>query len=355
MEKKKLEALLIQSDKSIKEAMQQLDKTGEKILFVVTEGNVLLGTLTDGDVRRGLLDGANFADSVKHLMRGQFISLDNGESELKKRAENLIIQNRIEHVPVLNRNKEIVDVVSWTDFFNPEEEKEKSFYPNPVVVMAGGKGTRLDPFTKVLPKPLIPIGNKPVIEVIMERFFKYGFHRFIYTLNYKKEYLKLFLTENDFPYSMDWVEEPDFLGTAGSLSLVKDKIHETFFVINCDSLLDVAFDQILEWHCEQKAAITIIGCHNEVRIPFGVLKLSNGKLDKMLEKPVHDVIINTGLYVMEPSILDFIELGMKMDMNDLIETVSRKDKITVYPIHGGWLDIGRWEEYRKLYEDLGDI
>jgi len=192
----------------------------------------------------------------------------------------------------------------------------------------------------------------------MEKFYKYGFNKFIYSLNYKNEFVKVFLKENDFPYSIDWIEEESFLGTAGSISMLKGKVQESFFVTNCDTLLDVDFMDILVWHKEHKASITIIGSYNELKIPFGVLEMSNGKLDRILEKPVHDLLINTGVYVMEPHVLSYISQGMQIDMNHLIETVARKEKISVYPIYSGWLDIGQWEGYKKgigILEGLSDV
>jgi NDP-sugar pyrophosphorylase family protein len=137
--------------------------------------------------------------------------------------------------------------------------------------------------------------------------------------------------------------------------LLKEKITDSFFVVNCDSILEIDFDEVLKWHKRHKAAMTIIGCHNEVKIPFGVLELSNGKLNRILEKPVHDVIINTGAYVMEPQMLSYIPEGNYMDMNELINLVIEKEKISVYPISGGWFDIGQWEEYKKSVEKLGGL
>lgn len=186
----------------------------------------------------------------------------------------------------------------------------------------------------------------------MERFNFYGFYKFVYTLNYKKEYIKIYLRENRFPYEIDWVEEPDYLGTAGSLSMLIDKLTDTFFVVNCDSLLDYDYEKLLKWHKENQSAITIIGCHNEIKIPFGVLELSNGNLLKIQEKPTHDVIINTGFYIMEPKVLPYIPQGRQVDMNEVIDLVSSKEKVTVYPISSGWFDIGQWEEYKKNIELL---
>ena len=359
MDKNKLKSLLITIDTTIKQAMQKLNVTAEKILFVVAEGEKLLGTVTDGDIRRGIINGLGFNDKVENIMYRKFIAVTSNIRETEEYAKHLMLKNKIEQIPVLNNRGIIIDVILWTDILGEKKGlKSRHLHPNQIVIMAGGKGTRLDPFTRILPKPLIPIGNKPVIELIMERFYHYGFYKFIYTLNYKKEYIKLFLRENNFPYDTEWVEEKDFLGTAGGLSLLRDKVNETFFVANCDSLLEVDFEQVLKWHKEHKASITIVGCHNEVKIPFGVLELSNGKLEKILEKPVHDVIINTGVYVMEPHVIAHIPEGKQMEMNNLIDLVSKKEKTIVYPIYKGWLDIGQWEEYEKgleYFRTIGEL
>lgn len=353
MDTNKLKSLLIPIDTTIKQSMQKLNTTAERILFVVDENNRLLGTLTDGDIRRGIINGLEFNDRVEKIMCREFTAITSDIPDKEEYAKQLMIQKKTEQIPLLDREGTIIDVILWTDLLAEKKQPaDRQLYQNQVVIMAGGKGTRLDPFTKILPKPLIPIGNKPIIELIMEKFYRNGFYRFIYTLNYKKEYIKLFLKENNFPYDTEWVEEEEFLGTAGSLSLLKNKLSETFFVANCDSLVEVDFEQVLKWHKEHNASITVVGCHNEVKIPFGVLELSNGKLERIIEKPVHDVIINTGVYVMEPHVISFIPESKLLDMNDLINLVASKGKISVYPIYDGWLDIGQWEEYNKTIEHL---
>jgi dTDP-glucose pyrophosphorylase len=355
MDKLKLESLLIPSGITIKQAMQKLNETQERILFVIDANHALVGTVNDGDIRRGIIDGLKFHDKVKKVMQQNFISVV-FEPDMTERTRQLMISTKIQQIPVLNDQGIIIDVILWTDILKEKEQQiPAQLHSNQIVIMAGGKGTRLDPFTKILPKPLIPIGNKPVIELIMENFYKYGFHKFIFTLNYKKEYIKLFLKESAFPYSVDWVEEDNFLGTAGSLSLLKEKITDTFFVTNCDSLIDADFGNILEWHKEQGASITIVGCHNEFKIPFGVLELSDGKLEKILEKPVHDLIINTGVYVMEPHVISHVPDDTPIDMNKVIDAIAKKEKITVYPIYGGWFDIGQLEEYKTTLEKLGGL
>ncbi len=349
----KLRTLLISSETTLKESMQKLDDTAEQILFVTDEDNNLLGTVTDGDIRRGLLNGCDFSEKVDKVMFRNFVSIFDDEPGKEEMAKVIMIKKKIEQIPILDKNNHIIDAVLWTDIFDKDElVKQKPSFQNYVVIMAGGKGTRLDPFTKILPKPLIPIGDKPIIEHIMEKFYQYGFSKFVYTLNFKKEYLKLYFRENKFPYTIDWVEETEFLGTAGSIYLLKDKVREPFFVVNCDSLLEVDFEDVLIWHKEHNAFITIVGCHNEVKIPFGVLELANGKLENILEKPVHDIIINTGVYVMDPRIFSYIPVDRHMDMNSLIELVIEKEKVSVYPISNGWFDLGQWAEYKRSIEKI---
>ncbi len=354
MDRDKLELILISRNTTLKQAIQKLNETAEKILFVVDNDKRLLGTITDGDIRRGIISGMQFGEKIDDIMKREFISVNVGMTDIEAYVCDVMARLEIEQIPVLDDNGMIVDVMLWTDFLKEKKQiPTRVLHENQVVIMAGGKGSRLDPFTRILPKPLIPIGNKPVIEVIMEKFFQYGFHKFMYTLNYKKDYMKIFLKENSYPYRIDWIEEGDFLGTAGSLELLEGRLSETFFVTNCDSIVDVDFEKVLTWHRKSGSLLTVIGSHNEVKIPFGVLDMSGGKLERIREKPVHDVIINTGVYVMEPDIISYIPRNQTFNMDELIEAVlSKKEGVGVYPIYEGWFDIGQWEEYTKTVKSI---
>jgi len=355
MDKAKLKLLLVNGKISIKQAMQKLNETAEKILFVVDKDNRLLGTLTDGDIRTGLINGLNFSDEIKTVMCCQFVAIFDYEADRSEKAKAMMIEKKIEQIPVLDTEGKIINVILWTDIFREKQPIEAvDRFTNTVVIMAGGKGTRLAPFTRILPKPLIPIGDKPVIEIIMEKFHKHGFCNFNLTLNYKKEYIKAFLKENSFPYKVDWVEEEHYMGTAGSLSLLKDQIKETFFVSNCDIILNANFADILKWHKENGNLMTLLGCHKEVAVPYGVLELERGTLKRFIEKPNYDFIINTGVYVLEPDVISLIQ-DKHIDMNVLIELASKEGKVSVYPVSEGWFDVGQWDEYEKSLNELSLI
>jgi len=353
MDSASIAAISILPVTTIREALLRLDKTGKRILFVVSGDNALIGVVTDGDIRRSIVAGTQLADPVSRVMNANYTALHQATPMIREQCRKIMIETTIEHIPVLDDNKRIVDIIRWTDAFGDAYRAAgAAALPNAVVIMAGGKGTRLDPFTRIFPKPLIPVGNKPVIEVIMEKFHASGFHRFIYTLNYRKEYVIAFLRENTFPYSCEWVEEREYLGTAGSLRLLSDRIDNAFFVTNCDTILDIDFAEALAFHTKQQAALTIIGCYNEIKIPFGVLETSEGKLVRMEEKPVHSCIVNTGAYIMDPRVIPYLPPQGPFDMNQLIDVVAVREKVCVHTIFSGWYDIGQLEQYRLVIDKL---
>jgi len=359
MEKNFLKSLLILPDKSIKQGMQKLSETFAKILFVVNEDDKLLGTVTDGDIRRGIINGIRLNTALKEIMNTKFISVNINCPNLKNKAKELMQKHLIEQVPVIDDNGLIIDAILWFDCLSHEteyQEKPKTTMKIPVIIMAGGKGTRLDPFTKILPKSLIPFGDKVIIEHIMDRFYKNGFYKFILILNYRKEMIKMYLNENKPPYDIKYIEENDYFGTAGGLFLLKNMIKETFIVTNCDTILEGEYVDFYNWHKERNNLITIVGTHKEITLPYGVINMENGLLLDIDEKPKFDFFINTGTYVFEPDILKFINDCEPIDMDKLIYNVKSiyKEKVGIFPHWGGWFDIGQWEEYKKSLKHLGE-
>jgi NDP-sugar pyrophosphorylase family protein len=219
--------------------------------------------------------------------------------------------------------------------------------------MAGGKGKRLDPFTKILPKPLIPIDEKPVIEVIMDNFKKYGFNKFIIALNYKAEMIKMYFAENPNNYQIEYIQEKNFLGTIGALSLIKDKLGGTFIVSNCDVIIDANYDDTLNYHKQNNNQITVLGVSRNINIPYGILNMKNtcADFEEIIEKPDYHFIVNSGVYVLEPEVVDLIPRNQTTDMPDLLVLAKKKGfKIQVYPVNCSWFDIGEWGEYKKAIE-----
>jgi NDP-sugar pyrophosphorylase family protein len=183
----------------------------------------------------------------------------------------------------------------------------------------------------------------------MNRFYNNGFSRFIIIINYKKEMIKAYFAENSLPYSITFVEEGEFYGTAGGMYLLRDEIKQPFIVTNCDTILDGNYQDFYQWHCDHNNIMTIIGSHKEITVPYGVLCMNNGALDKIDEKPKLDLFINTGTYIFEPEVFDFIKDRQHLDMDKLICEIKRfrSEQVGVFPHWGGWSDIGQWEEYNK--------
>ena len=360
MEQTKLKSLLIAPFNTVKEAIQRLNDTGVKILFITDDQERLLGTLTDGDIRRGIFAGAALTIAVESVMRKKFHFLTSETPDLAQKARHMMQQHMIEQVPVVNANGVIVDVLLWLDFLDggkPSVTKKAVALDNPVVIMAGGKGTRLDPFTKILPKPLIPLGDKPIIENIMDRFYNNGFSRFVLIVNYKKEMIKAYFGENTLPYSITFVDEEEYYGTAGGMFLLRKMIDRPFIVTNCDTILEGSYHDFTQWHHDHKNIMTIIGSHREFTVPYGVLCMNNGVLERIDEKPKLDMFINTGTYLFEPSVFDFIKDRQYLDMDKLIREIKAQhaENVGVYPHLGGWFDIGQWDEYRKSLKELGNV
>ncbi|RJQ53086.1 MAG: CBS domain-containing protein [Nitrospiraceae bacterium] len=359
MEKGKIKLLCTPPDTSIKNAIRTLNETGGKILFVTDAEDALLGTMTDGDIRRGIINGMQLTDGVSGIMNTKFFSIRAQGPDSLREAGQLMQKHLISHIPVLDDNRRIIDVISWLDCLNPETEpphKARDKFRNTVVIMAGGKGTRLDPFTKILPKPLVPIRDKPVIEHIMDRFFINGFSKFILVINYKKEMIKSYFSESKLPYEIEFVEEQDYCGTAGGISLLKNKIEGAFIVTNCDTFLEGEYSDFINWHENHNNFLTIIGSHKEIEVPYGVLRMNNGSLLEINEKPRIDLFINTGTYIFEPDLFDFIKENERIDMDKLIERVKTEhgDRVGVYPHWGGWFDLGQWDEYKRSLKKIGE-
>jgi len=347
--------LLINPNVNIKNALKQLNKTGEKCLIVVDKRNKLLGTLSDGDVRKAILKGKFDKDKINEYYQKNPTFLRKENYSLNQ-AKSILIKKRIDIIPIIEVSKRVVDVLTFKNVFKKGKSGLRSdTFSKTVVIMAGGKGTRLEPFTSVLPKPLVPINEKPVIEHIIEKFVSNNVVNFFITLNYKSRILRAFFQELSPSYKLSFIEESKPLGTAGGLSLLAGKIKKPFLVTNCDTIININFDNLISFHISNRNDITLVASSKEHVIPYGTCKLNkSGQLQNIIEKPKLDFFINIGLYVISPNIIKLIPKDRAYDMPDLIKLAKRKKKqVGVYPIDDeSWIDVGQWSEYHKAIEKL---
>ena len=350
----KLDKIFCLPDVRLKEALRRLDEGSLQILLVVDENNKLMGTVTDGDIRRAILKNVPLSVPISKLMNENPIVLPKAEIS---QAQEFIKRYGVKQLPVIDEGGRVIDLILWKDFFQKTiKPREKDNY---VFIPAGGKGTRLEPFTKILPKSLIPIGNKPVLENILDRFMQYGFYKFIIALNYKGDMIKSYFSEIPHKYCIEYVKEEIELGTAGCLAALKGKAKDSVIVSNCDIITNIDFDDFLAYHKRKQFQATIVGAIRHVKIPYGILEIKNSYFSGIIEKPEYDFIINSGIYAIEPEILNLISDNSYLDMPDLLKMIKDHGlKVGVYPFNGEWFDIGQWEEYKnamnylKIYGDI---
>lgn len=344
-----IDELLIGENISVLEALQKLDQTAKKILFVVDERK-LKGTVTDGDIRRWILSNGGLDATVKnvanytpkYLMEGSEIS-----------PFDFMEKYQINAVPIINKISEVVDIVFENDC--DKEVVTDVLHGVPVVIMAGGKGTRLYPYTKILPKPLIPVHDVPIIEHIMNEFHHYGCEEFHLVVNHKKNMIKAYFAENNLPFKISYADEEVPLGTGGGLSLLKGKIDSTFILSNCDILIKENIANIYKLHKEQKHLITMVCSAQNFVIPYGIVDIdANGEIERMKEKPTLSFLTNTGCYIVEPEVIEELEENVFIGFPDIIEKYRQQGKkVGVYPIsEQAWMDMGQIDELKRMEKSL---
>ncbi len=345
--------ITVKLDITIRQSMKVLEKTAEKCLLVVDENNKLLGTLTDGDLRRSILDGVKFSEHISASYNSEPTVLIK-EKYTKEEAKQLLRDLKLDLIPIVDENNLVVEYVTWLDLGDEVQPKIK-LGNVPVVIMAGGKGTRMEPFTKILPKPLVPIQEKPIIEHIIERFLDIGCSDFHLTVNYKGKILKAYFEEVQPDYQVHFVDEHEPLGTAGSLRFLDDKFNQPFFVTNCDIIIKTDYSDLYEFHQKGDYDITLVASEKEYIIPYGTCQLNkDGHLDHINEKPTYYFLINVGLYILNPDVLKLIPENKFYHITHLIEDAKNQGKkVGIFPIDDdAWVDVGEWTEYQKAVERL---
>lgn len=342
----RVEDFLIGQDEPIMVALGQLDATAKHCLFAVDERGRLVGSLTDGDVRRLILKRGSIDGTVAEAMNKDVKSATASDAVTPEKVSR---EYRVQAVPVLSSDGTVSEIVFGDlSILSGTHRLNESM---PVVMMAGGKGTRLLPYTAVLPKPLIPIEGKTIAERILERFHEGGCEDFWLVLNYKRNMIKAYFEELDPPYVVHFVDEDEFRGTGGGLKLLEDYIDDTFLLTNCDILVDMHLDSLLSTHRAARNAVTIVCSLKNFSIPYGTIELeAGGGVAAMVEKPTVPSLINTGVYVVEPVIFDFIGEDETVGFPDVIERCMAAGlSVGVFPVsEGSWLDMGQPEELDRM-------
>ncbi|MEF9866299.1 MAG: sugar phosphate nucleotidyltransferase [Oscillospiraceae bacterium] len=343
----KIDELIISEECTALEAMHRLDETGLRIVFIAPDG-VLKAVVTDADLRRFVLKGGALTENVSAMANYSPRSLPVSE---RSRAKEYLLSKSIDAVPLLDKEGRIQDIV----FVNDLDVDTRKKADIPVVITAGGLGTRLYPYTKILPKPLIPVGELPIVEHIIERFKGFGCSEFSMIVNYKKSMIKSYFSEVEKDYSLEFIDEDTPLGTGGGLSLLKGKLNRPFFFTNCDCLIDADYGDIYKFHRENKNIITMVCAFKHFTIPYGVIDLdTEGGIKNITEKPEMNFLTNTGIYLVEPRVVEEMEYGVACGFPDIIEKYrTAGEKVGVYPVsENSWMDMGQLEELETMRRRL---
>lgn len=348
--KEKIQQISILDSKSIIDALKLMDDSYKKLLLVFTHLGEFKNVISIGDIQRAIINNKTLDTPINNIIRKE-TRVANKYSDFAE-IKSEMLKYRTECMPVIDSNKKLIDVYFWEDVFAEKERINNTIINIPVVIMAGGKGSRMRPITNVIPKPLIPIGDKTIIEEIMDRFLCVGCDNFLLSVNYKSETIKHYFEQlNNEQYNISYFKEDQPLGTAGSLFLIKDKINSTFFVSNCDIIIEEDYAEILKYHQENKNELTIVSAIKTYPIPYGTLKTrENGLLKEIREKPQLTFQINTGFYILEPHLFNEIPENSFFHITQLIDKILlRKGKVGVFPVsEKSWKDIGQWNEYIKM-------
>lgn len=346
-----IEQYIVKSSDTIIDAMKKIDANARGVVYVVNVSFKLCGCLTDGDIRRWILSTADLVAECSNAMNKNPYFARIGQ---KHQAIDIMKKYRIQSVPVVDDNDTILDVLFLQKESSPPSDSN-ALKGIPIIIMAGGQGTRLYPFTKILPKPLIPIGDIPIIERIMNIFTEYGVTDFYLTVNYRKEMIKSYFAENNCEYKIHYVEEDMPLGTAGSISFIEEKFEIPVIVTNCDIIIDADYSDIMQYHIQSENDMTIVSSLKNTVIPYGVLRTKkNGIITSIDEKPQLSHFINTGMYILKPEYIKWIPRNKVFHMIDLADMMIKAGKrVGMYPIsENSFLDMGEFTEMKRMEERI---
>jgi dTDP-glucose pyrophosphorylase len=337
---------LLSFDASIQQAIRCLDESALQIILAISSDRILVGTVTDGDIRRGLLRGLNLSSSIDSIVNREPLVVP---PQLSRDTVLQIMQaNKIHQIPVVDDQRRLEGLHLWDELTGPDQRS------NLVVIMAGGQGSRLRPHTEKCPKPLLPVGGRPMLEHIIERAKAQGFHRFVLAIHYLGHMIEEYFGDGSrWRVKIEYLREESPLGTAGAIALLSPRPDQPFLVSNGDVLTDIHYGELLDFHCRHGASATMAVRLHEWQHPFGVVRTKGVDIIGFEEKPISRSHINAGIYVLEPSALDALGMGDRCDMPSLFSRLQERSARTiVYPMHEPWLDVGRVDDYSSAQEDL---
>ncbi len=346
---KSINNIKVNEKSSIREVLQIIKNGAVKIAFVMN-GKKLLGVIADSDIREGLLNNLNLFDSIESIYnKNPLVSYeDDSRQEIIEKA----LLKKIQQIPILNNKNEVIGVEELDELLRPTPKSNK------VILMVGGLGTRLRPLTDEIPKPMLKVGDKPILETIILNFKKYGFTNIIMCVNYKSHIIENYFNDgSEFGVSIEYVYENDRMGTAGALSLLKEIPEKPFFVMNGDLLTNINFEHLLIHHVENKASATMCLRKYEYDIPYGVVELNkDAQIISIEEKPKYNYFVNGGIYLINPDIVRYIPDGEFFDMPSLFEILLKNGRICdSYIIKEYWLDIGRLSDYERANHEYSNF
>ena len=349
-----IEKYKVSIEDTIREAIEKMDRGGIGFCVCINKSGKVVGVVSDGDFRRGVLAKVNISDGIEKILNTNYFYVN--ESYSSGEIDSIFSKTVAENIPVIN-DGELVEIIRKHNFYDKKTSLPKPSLNNPVVIMAGGKGIRMGPFTRILPKPLIPIGKKAVIEIIMDGFASYGMKKYFISINHKGRMIKAFFADHSNNYKIEYLDEDKPLGTAGGLQYLSGIIEDTIFVSNCDIIINGDYSDMLEFHKKSENILTIVASMQHQVIPYGVCEIENeGELKTIIEKPEYNHLVNTGMYIIEPKALEAIPKNEFYQMTDLINDLKvQGEKIGVYPIsESKWTDIGEWNKFEQSMENLID-
>lgn len=341
---------LINNDATLEQAVEVLDKAALRIALVVDANDKLLGTLTDGDVRRALLKHLPLATPVAQVMNTHPKTGEKCWSKNRILAE--LEKYELLQLPMVDSEGRVVGLANLHDILN------KQRHDNPVFLMAGGFGTRLRPLTNNCPKPMLKVGDKPILEQILLNFVDAGFHRFYISTHYMPEVIRDYFGDGEkWGVSIQYVHEDEPLGTGGALGLLPhDEIDQPLFMMNGDLLTSLNLHSFLEFHQAQNGVATMCVREYEHQVPYGVITSEGMRIESMVEKPVYKVFVNAGIYLLSPDIVKCVQPGRRIDMPSLLEEqIDKGEIVNMFPIHEYWLDIGRVDDFNQAQSDIKGV